>query len=205
MEFEIPLKGNSVRAKKLDKLEIVRTTNHKTKYFIYTINIDEDIGNPENYRAVVDILRKSNANNEIRFVFTCWGGYLDSAILLVNEIQATSAKTSAIIHTAGSAATLVAFACDEIIISDISTVMIHNFSVSQQGKGKELRVKAEFDRKQFEVLCESLYKGILTQSEIEAIQDDTDIWMLGSELKSRMLNLGWTPLKERGYYNADNS
>ena len=198
MEFQVPLNTNPELTKKLNKYA-VRVNKRPLSSFgkLYTINIDDDIDEPKIYREVVAVLREAKKDDLIELQISSWGGYLDSAILLVNELLTTKATTIASIHTAGSAATLIAFACDKVWATEFSTIMMHNFSVSQHGKGKEVRVKAMFDQRQFKVLVERLYTGILTDKEIERLQDDEDIWLLGNELMDRMVQHDWEPLRER--------
>ena len=195
MEFQVPLNENPELTKKLNKFEIRK--ERTATGAIYTISLDDDIDEPKRYRQIVTILREAEVGDEIVLQVASWGGYLDGAILLINELLATKALTKAIIHTAGSAATLIAFACDEVKTFSFATIMVHNFSVSQQGKGREIRVKAEFDRRQFELLCNKLYAGILTDKEISDLQDDQDIWLLGGELLERMNKYGWQPIRYR--------
>jgi ATP-dependent protease ClpP protease subunit len=196
MEFQLPINNNPDKQKKLNQLEITKKIfGSPKKYRHWTVNLDSYIEDPKDYRELVSVLRKAKEGDVVEFVITSWGGYIDSAIMLVNELVLTKARTIAVIHTAGSAATLIAFACDELVASPISTIMIHNFSVTQQGKGQEVRAKAEFDEKQFSLMSDLLYTGILSNSEIKAVQEDKDIWLLGCELKNRMVDLDWEPLR----------
>jgi ATP-dependent protease ClpP protease subunit len=197
MELQLPINDNPDKQKKLNQLEITKKIfGAPKKYRHWTVNLDGDIGDPEEYRELLSILRKASEGDVVELVITSWGGYLDSAIMLVNELLLTKGKTIATIHTAGSAATLIAFACDRVEAFPISTIMIHNFSVTQQGKGQEIRAKAEFDEKQFSLMSDTLYSNILTDAEIRAMQEDKDIWMLGCELKTRMEEQNWKPVRE---------
>ena len=198
MEFQLPVNANPEKQKRLNKLEIVTKKTKNGNHI--TINLDEDIGEPSEYRGIVTKLREASDKDIVELHISSWGGYLDSAVLLVNELVLTKAKTIAVIHTAASAATLVAFACDQIETLPTSAVMLHNFSVQQSGKGQEVRAKAEFDEKQFSKICDLLYVGILTEDEIKAMQEDKDIWLLGCELKERMERLQWSPVRKRGSY-----
>lgn len=201
MEFQVPFSKNPDKIKKMNKYEVRKTSFDKQRKGInYVINFDDDIADPFEYREIVTTLREAKESDIIQLHISSWGGYLDAAVLIVNELLLTKAKTIAIIHTAGSAATLIAFACDQVETFPISTIMIHNFSVSQSGKGQEVRAKAEFDEKQFSTMCDLLYTGILTEEEIKAMQEDKDMWLLGSELKERMAKYEWKPVRERGRY-----
>lgn len=197
MQLPIQLDSNPEKTKKLNDYEVVLANPRYPSEDTYIINMDEDIGDAIEYREIVTRLLKATKNEKFVFHITSWGGLLSTATLLIDALLTTKASTKAVIHTAASAATLIAFACDEIEVSDTATVMVHNFSVVQQGKGSEVRAKAEFDERMFKALCEKLYTGILTNTEIEKLQEDSDIWMLGADLRGRMLNLGWKPVRSR--------
>ena len=197
MEIPIQLDVNPDKTKKLNDYEVVLASPTHSKEGTYIINMDEDIGEAIEYREIVTRLFKATKNDKFIFHITSWGGFLSTATLLIDALLTTKASTKAVIHTAASAATLVAFACDEIEVSDMATVMVHNFSVVQQGKGSEVRAKAEFDERMFKALCEKLYTGILTNTEIKKLQEDSDIWMSGVDLEGRMLNLGWKAVRSR--------
>lgn len=197
MEFPLIIDNNPKKTEKLNEYEIFLANKQFPSENTYLVNIDDDIVEAKQYREIIAKLLRASSKDIFIIHITSWGGLLSTATLLIDALLSTKARTKAVIHTAASAATLIAFACDEIEVSDTATVMLHNFSVVQQGKGSEVRAKSEFDERMFKALCEKLYQGILTDTEINKLQDDTDIWMLGSELKGRMLNLAWKPVRGR--------
>ena len=164
----------------------------------YHIRIDENIGETQHYRKHFDIMRRANKEDEIIYYFSSYGGYLDTAIQYVYAMLTTKAKTKSIIYTAASAATIMAFSADEVVCMPLGTIMLHNFSVQQQGKGQELRAKTAFDDKQFKAICSLLYIGVLTPDEIIHLQEDKDFWMLGMECTTRFSKNDWVPIRKRG-------
>ena len=174
-------------------------TNKKLKS-IWHMRIDEDFDVSSAYRRHFDILRKAREGDEIILYISSYGGYLDTAVQFIYALLDTKAATTSVIYVAASAATLVAFACDKVVVKPISTIMLHNFSVAQQGKGAELRAKTDFDDRIFAAMCTMLYKGIVTDAEIKELQLDRDFWWLGRELLERMEKYNWRPLREREEY-----
>ena len=164
-----------------------------TRYHIF---IDTNIAEVHEYRKELTILREANDGDEVFLYVNSYGGYLDTAIQFIYALEDTAAKTKAVIYTAASAATLIAFACDEVDAKPLSTVMLHNFSTHQQGKGSEIRAKVKFDEAQFGALCTTLYSGILSEVEIKKLQDDDDFWFIGGELHTRMEKYGWESLRK---------
>ncbi len=172
----------------------------KNKAYRYHIRLDDNIAEPTHYRKHFDIMRRANKQDELVFYISSYGGYLDTTVQYVYDMLDTKAKTKAVVYVAASAATLIAFAADEVVLKPICTVMLHNFSVQQQGKGSELRAKTDFDDKQFSAMCKMLYKGILTDKEVEQLKEDKDFWRLGREIEERMAKHNWVPLRQRGEY-----
>ncbi len=191
--IDLPLTNQQLE-KKLAKFEITKKNIKNGTHYI--INLDEDIGEPRLYREHFDILLNAKPTDIVELIIQSWGGYLDTTVAYVNALLTTKAHTKATMHTAASAVTLIGFACQEIKVFPLSTIMIHNFSASQSGKGSELRAKTAFDEKQFKELCNILYKGILTETEISNLLLDRDMWILGKELETRMKDLEWCAVKK---------
>lgn len=188
---EITYSKFEVRAEKI---------NSKKGATRYHIRLDDNIAEPTHYRKHFDIMRKASKQDELVFYISSYGGYLDTTVQYVYAMLDTKASTKAVVYVAASAATLIAFAADELDIKPIGTVMLHNFSVQQQGKGNELRAKTDFDDKQFSAMCKMLYKGILTDKEVEQLKEDKDFWRLGRDITKRMEKHSWVPLRKRGEY-----
>ncbi len=200
MSNTVDIIGGEFFDKQHYKYEIRKEKIKDTKHTRYHVLLDDNIGAPEEYRRHFDLMREATKNDEIVFYISSYGGYLDTTVAYVYAMLDTKAKTKSVIYTAASAATLIAFAADEVDAKPIGTIMLHNFSVQQQGKGNELRAKTAFDDKQFKAMCDMLYKGIVTDEEVKDLQLDKDFWMLGRELKERMKKLNWKPLRERKEY-----
>ena len=191
----------SPQEKDYSKFE-VRTERIKGKVsaYRYHIRLDDNIAEPTHYRKHFDIMRKASEKDELVFYISSYGGFLDTTVQYVYTMLDTKAKTKSVVYVAASAATLIAFAADEVEMRPIGTVMLHNFSVQQQGKGNELRAKTEFDDIQFSAMCKMLYKGILTDKEVEQLKEDKDFWRLGRDITKRMKKHSWVPLRKRGEY-----
>ena len=164
---------------------------------VYHIRLDTDIIDPVNYRRHFDVFRAANEKDTIYLHINSYGGFLDTTIQYIYAMLDTKATVVSVIYTAVSAATLIAMAADIIIVKPLATFMIHNFSGAQEGKGQELRAKTAFDDVQFKAMCSLLYKGILTDKEIEEVQVDKDFWFLGSEVTKRLKDLSWTSVRGR--------
>ena len=192
--------NESLVEKEMLKYEVREELFSNSAHSRWHIRLDDSIQEPFVYRKHFDVLRRAKEGDEVVLYINSPGGYLDTTTQFVYAILDTKAKTKAIIYSAASAATLIAFAADELEIKPIATVMLHNFSVAQQGKGNELRAKTAFDDKQFSAMCNMLYTGIVSAEEVVDLQLDKDFWMLGRELVERMEKYNWKPLREREEY-----
>lgn len=196
-ELEINV-GNNVgdfEVREYVKYGVVKERLPDSTGSLYHIRIDRDIEEPDLYRQHFDVLREATSKDSIIIYINSYGGRLDTAIQYLYALTDTKASTKAIIYTAVSAATLIAFVCDVVEAKPLSTIMLHNFSAQQQGKGSELRAKVKFDGEQFSALCNTVYSGILTPDEIQQLQEDNDFWMMGSELHARMETYLWEPIR----------
>lgn len=196
-EFQIDLKADGdFLDREFAKYEIIKA-NDGSIANTYHVRIDGNIESPENYRKHFELLRSAGTEDEIVFHISSYGGFLDTAVNFVYAMLDTKANTKAVVYTAASAATLIAYTADEVEIKDIGTHMLHNFSTQQQGKGQELRDRADFDDRQFRAMCDLLYKGILTTAEAKKLQKDKDFWFLGSEVADRMKKYKWKSVRSR--------
>ena len=182
------------------KYEIRSEKISKKGGWIHHIRIDDNIEAAVYYRKHFDILRKATEKDEIKLYISSYGGYLDTAVQFVYALTDTKAETESIVYLAASAATLLAFATDKVTLKPISTIMLHNFSVAQQGKGNELRAKTAYDDTQFMAICDMLYSNLLTKEEIKDLQLDKDFWFLGREVAARMEKYKWKPIRDRKEY-----
>lgn len=195
LEINVGSNAGDFEVRERAKYEIVRESNPNNTGSLYHIIIDGDIEGPDMYRKHFDVLRNASSDDLVILYINSYGGYLDTAIQYLYTLIDTKASTKAVIYSAASAATLIAFACDRVEAKPLSTIMLHNFSTHQQGKGSELRAKVKFDGEQFSAVCDTLYSGILTPDEIHKLQEDDDFWMMGTELHARMEAHLWEPIR----------
>jgi len=168
-----PLEGNFVQ-------ENIITTK------ITFINIDEDISNPNEYRDAFHKLRTASDNDVIRLIINSHGGILDTAIQFYDCLKNTKAKTEAEIHVAYSAGAMIALSCDDIIVNEFSSMMIHCLSWVSSGKVPEIIAKSDFIEDWNKIIKNRVYKGFLTDIEIEKINEGIDLWFLAPEIEKRL-------------------
>ena len=64
--------------------------------------------------------------------------------------------------------------------------MFHNYSGGTMGKGGEMYLQIQHERKWSERLLNEIYEGFLTPDEIRSLLDNKDMWMDVDEVVARM-------------------
>jgi ATP-dependent protease ClpP protease subunit len=106
------------------------------------------------------------------------GGYLSGANMIITGLNSTKARTTAIVtDMAASAATIIALACDELVMTEYSHFMIHAVAFGSGGKLHEVASHTEFTIKKSRDLITNVYKDFLTPEEIQQVIDGKDIYL----------------------------
>lgn len=151
-----------------------------------TAYITGAITEPYAYNELCFLLDTAKASTKVNIHINCLGGVIDSALMLVNSIRRSPAKTTAYLTgTVASAGTIIALACDNIEVSDHLSFMVHNYSSGMIGKGHEMKARQKFTDDHLEEAFKDFYKGFLSEEEIQTIIDGADLWMGSSEVASR--------------------
>jgi len=114
--------------------------------------------------------------------------------LIVSRIQEAQERGVIVIGELGfivaSAATFIAFACTDIIISQFTQVMIHAWRSGDYGNATEMHSNAEFNKKQSRDFMSEVYSGFLTPEELLELEEHPkDLWFNAKEVNERWNNL----------------
>lgn len=157
----------------------------------YIIRIARDITEIDDFSDELQVLTYATEDDTIRLEVTTGGGSIDTAHTLIRALRATKAHTKAYIGpTCASAGTVIALACDEWEIDDMSSFMIHAGSYGAVGKQQEVRAKVEHNDKVLDRFIRNSYTGFLTEDEIERVLDGKDYYFEGDELAERLTSYG---------------
>lgn len=160
---------------------LITEKNHTTVY------LTDAISEPSCYNELCHALRAASSAETFTLVINNGGGYIDSAMLIIDAIKHSKAKTIASISgTVASAATIITLSCDEVVIADHTAFMVHNYSGGVIGKGHEMKAHQEFVDKNLNESFKSFYKDFLTEDEIEDVIDGKDLWMNKYEVEARL-------------------
>lgn len=154
---------------------------------LYEFYICGEIESPECYIDMFDIIRHSRPNDTIKIYVNSFGGDLFSGIQFLRVLAEAEAEVIVSIEGAAmSAATLLFLAADSVEITPNSSIMIHNYSSGAFGKGNELHLQIQHERKWSEALFQQVYEDFLTKEEIRAVLDGKDLWMDSEETMLRL-------------------
>ena len=173
------------------KTRAVVRSAHSKEYFF---PLDKELYSFTDFDELVNILLCANTNDVVRIYISSGGGRLDVAQLIVSRIQEAQDRGVIVIGELGfivaSAATFIAFACTDIIISQFTQVMIHPWRSGDYGNATEMLSNAEFNKKQSREFMSQVYQGFLTESELLELEEHPkDLWFNAKEVNERWNNV----------------
>jgi len=154
---------------------------------LYRVYMLDEIGTPEEYGELVELLNDLDETVTIEWFLNSPGGVLSSATMILDAMFRCRAKiVGKLSGMVASAATMLTLAFDEVEIAPYIEFLVHNYSGGLQGKGNELKLQQEFVNKETAKLFKEVYKGFLTPAEIKRIMNDQDIWMNKEDIEKRL-------------------
>lgn len=162
---------------------------------LHVVNLDERIGEPVQYRELYKLLLDASFGDYITLSINTGGGSLMTTIQIHNALKATKANTRAVVYTAWSAGSIIAFSCDDIVVADHGSMMIHAATWGTDGKVDELVSQSEHFRKTVSSMFNEVYKGFLTTAEITKVLENKDMWFEKDEIEKRLKK--WRPIRSK--------
>lgn len=148
--------------------------------------ITKEILAASEYHDFTELAINLTEDDSIVLLIDSPGGYLSGAQMIITALNSSVAQSTAvIIDEAASAATIIALACDELLMREHSSFMIHNVSFGSYGKGHELKSHVNFSLAQSKKLLETTYKYFLTPEEIEEVLRGEDKYFDAEETMLR--------------------
>lgn len=138
----------------------------------------------------IDFLRALNDakdDDEVDIHLNCCGGDLTTTKQIIDTIINCPARVKISVEgDCASAATMIALTADELEVSPHSSFMIHCWSSLVGGKWQELKSLYEFDKIQTTAFFKEIYKGFLTDEEIERCLNGEDFYFSADEITKRV-------------------
>lgn len=153
------------------------------------IYVTDGIEDPSSYNEMCHILRTADRGDTITIHLNTPGGIIDSAFMIVDAIKSSKATVTAYLSgTVASAGTIIALACDKLLVSDHTSWMSHNYSGGMMGKGHEMKARQEFMDSSLKAAFHDFYAGFFDDAEMKSVIDGKDIWMGKDEILQRWNN-----------------
>ena len=164
--------------------EYIKVNEYKVNN--YKVFLDKEIGDPSEYRELIDILFSCQENDVIHIYINSTGGNLAAANAIIEGLKFTRADvTGILLGDTHSAASMIALNCHNIIVTDSATMMIHTAYTGNEGIISNMQIYSEFARKNIEKLLHDTYEGFLSPSEIDKVKLGLEIWLDSEEIKKR--------------------
>lgn len=175
-------------------LEIGRPKVHSNGYFpskpvanIHEFYLTGEIDSPDTYVEWFDAIRHANDTDIIKIYINSFGGDLFTAIQFLRVLGETNATVVTSVEGACMSAATMIFLCgDHYEVTPHSVFMFHNYSGGAIGKGGEMIDQLQHERKWSERLMREIYDGFMSETEIQSMLDNKDIWMDGEEVVRRI-------------------
>ena len=156
--------------------------------FHYIVSITDDFDEPKYYDEVVALLSTASEEDTITFNINSNGGYVSSlAMLLTWKSMCKAYQIHVLSGNASSAASAFFLSnADEYVVSDMASVMIHEYQTSNGGSNSNVIKQATHTAKENEKFIRSCYEYFLTEAEIEDTLKGVEHYLSADEIRERL-------------------
>ena len=156
--------------------------------FHYIVSITDDFDEPKYYDEVVALLSTASEEDTITFNINSNGGYVSSlAMLLTWKSMCKAYQIHVLSGNASSAASAFFLSnADEYVVSDMASMMIHEYQTSNGGSNSNVIKQATHTAKENEKFIRSCYEYFLTDAEIEDTLKGVEHYLSSDEIRERL-------------------
>jgi ATP-dependent protease ClpP protease subunit len=166
---------------------MIRASRHTMSS--YRVYLDEGIGEPKKYRDLIDALCAAGPHDDFNLFINNGGGYLHTALSIIEAIKASQATVRAIVvGDCHSAASIITLSCNEILITDAANMMVHSASFGSGGFAHNVKHHADFSVTQLSVLFDEIYGGFLSDAELKELKTGREFWFNAKQIAKRVEN-----------------
>lgn len=149
---------------------------------LYRYNLYDELEKFSDYEEFIKDLAMYGENDNIALYINSPGGRVDIGVSLVSAIKNALPKVTAIVEGPSySMASIIALACDNLIMLDNTFLMFHNYSSAVSGKGSEIKDSVHHNDAHFINVMASVCHPFLTQLELDRINKDQDIYIYSDD------------------------
>lgn len=167
------------------KSDYINTTTNT--YHHHDVFIDEDIGEPCEYRDLISLLFNAGEMDTVHLFINSGGGSLDTALAIIEGLKNTQGHVIAFITGAcHSAASFISMYCHEVAVLDSAYSMVHTATFGSVGMTGNVKSHTDFTVRQVEKLLNETYDGFLTKEELVRVKSGVELWFSAEEIRTRM-------------------
>ena len=154
----------------------------------YIVSITDDFDEPKYYDEVVALLSTASEEDTITFNINSNGGYVSSlAMLLTWKSMCKAYQIHVLSGNASSAASAFFLSnADEYVVSDMASMMIHEYQTSNGGSNSNVIKQATHTAKENEKFIRSCYEYFLDDAEIEDTLKGVEHYLSADEIRERL-------------------
>ena len=156
--------------------------------FHYIVSITDDFDEPKYYDEVVALLSTASEEDTITFNINSNGGYVSSlAMLLTWKSMCKAYQIHVLSGNASSAASAFFLSnADEYVVSDMASMMVHEYQTSNGGSNSNVIKQATHTAKENEKFIRNCYEYFLTEVEIEDTLKGVEHYLSADEIRNRL-------------------
>lgn len=152
--------------------KVVRESRQIECTFYGAINKYEEV------RELIEGLESLSAHDALILKINSPGGSVAVGMMVVKAIQACPALIVArIVHPSASMASIIALACDTLIMDENTYLMFHTYSSGHGGKSDDVVQDVIETNKHIRSLDKTILQPFLTKKEISRMHDGKDIYI----------------------------
>ena len=160
------------------------STSQSTCVKVY---LDEPIKEIKYYRNILNAIDSLGQDDAVLIKVDSPGGYLGSAMQLINAIQQTEAHVHVQIDgMAASAASLIALAAPSVSVAPYSSMMVHSASFGSAGHQSNVVTHSAFVDNQVKQIMKDIYSDFLTDKEFAEVMLGAELWFSSDEIIERL-------------------
>jgi len=181
------IKADTSPNKEWEEYTPIKTSKDSMLMEVY---LSEPVHAPAMYNRLCHELRNRPEGSKTILYLNNGGGVEISSVAIVAAINESKGTTVA--HLSGmvaSASTVITMACDEIVVTPNLMFMVHESSFEGLGgKFSDMKTFNTFFDKYTKDMSYDIYKGFLTDDEIETMHNGKEYWLNSREVLERWNN-----------------
>lgn len=167
--------------------QVISKSYVNNEYYLY---LHGEIGSPDNFLEHFALYRTATAHDVIFLYVNSNGGSLATGMEYIRHMRECEAPIVCILGMeVASMASAIALEATDIIVDDMSTMLVHSFSYGAIGTEYSIYNQATFNKKLNERWIRSHYSNFLDENQLQDALKGVDILLDSDEIKERWTNL----------------